>query len=1067
MTIIRSRCRSKVLTDHKLSDVIRHVYSQRAEGSKCWSHKDKTHSYAEVSTRIHAISLWLSQVHPHHKHLIVGNSVQNTTHHYGLAFAAVWLGDAVVSLDWRDPPATIHAKLRQVDAGIVVHSGKLGSDYVPETVRALMFPEQALQSNCQFMAPSPHVRVEHQVSSPVLYLFSGGTTGTPKVLYFTSFTFLNCNFSRGLLDDNAVPYVDNQAKKFFCNACALITSPPFYTGFEEVFRCNLAAGHAVVMSSTNMLHFDILLDSITKYKVTSLSGASTWLCGVLSHAVLFDDNPLVSVERMHCTGGPAAQNLLDMIKLHEQNTGQTSVLAIDYGLQDFGDVALNFSICSENKTEELWMQVNPFVPLEITVLHTSEASEASAASIHNPQHCHHCGEAAVRLVEWEVLHELGLQGGSGANCLSDGWFPTGDLAILDVTQHRLKIVGRKKNVILCNGQNVYPELIEDILKQHMSIENAAVFGILSHAYGEKAVAVVTLRQGATWDEAHVMKHCETHLPAHQLPKRVWLTTRIPLLASGKVDYLRMKTWALHQDDSSLKASNQGAGVHDCVHEIFVNVLGKYSPLTKVHDMGNSVHISQITALLARKGYMLSTDVVSNSSAMHISTLLLESNNGTSVILDNKSGDSHQMCLLNNNVAILSFLLNLISEKRAHPTWRAFHQQQDIFMMRVFEYAEVTVGKPFVLSSAQKALCLTCKEFQYMHSKLKFIKHTQKSYSLCLAPLCPESLKVGLRKAWLHSILRYTESHALAKVYMSFQRAVLRFSLGRMFCKIIYMLAMLYLVDSINVKADASLHTLTFRFGHWQSDGWSQFNFMLCFLKHYNNFENFGFNNLCENICTVGCMNSHALTHFYPIDLWEWMPCKPESPHYKRVGIFNLSECCGVHYQGKSQRSLHWLEASVMHLLVNKVGESIVFLVWRRIPLEYQGNSTMRQLIYVTPSDTVNDIYIHVHCQQAVPTHVLYRAKVQHEPNQSRVDSFEAYVEQWEKKQETCLRAELNSTISLEACKYIKHTRSHCTHWKSVAPLTKAVNVKRHFYFELTLSSESDTKDVLLVSEDVY
>src|SRR5689334_22913738 len=82
-----------------------------------------------------------------------------------------------------------------------------------------------------------------------------------------------------------------------------------------------------------------------------------------------------------------------------------------------------------------------------------------------------------------------------AATLVDGWLPTGDMAVRDDCY--VYIVGRKKDMIVSGGFNVFPREIEDVLTTHHAVSNVAVIGVPDDKWGESAKALVVVRPGAT------------------------------------------------------------------------------------------------------------------------------------------------------------------------------------------------------------------------------------------------------------------------------------------------------------------------------------------------------------------------------------------------------------------------------------------------------------------------------------------------------------------------------------------------------------------------------------------
>lgn len=123
---------------------------------------------------------------------------------------------------------------------------------------------------------------------------------------------------------------------------------------------------------------------------------------------------------------------------------------------------------------------------------------------------------------------------AGSATTSDGWLATGDLARL-TPEGLYQIVERKKDLIITSGFNVYPQDVEHILKQHPSIQDAAVVGVPDDQRGEVVKAFVVLKDGAGWDLPGLMEHCRNHLAAHKRPRMIeQCTGDLPRSFLGKV-----------------------------------------------------------------------------------------------------------------------------------------------------------------------------------------------------------------------------------------------------------------------------------------------------------------------------------------------------------------------------------------------------------------------------------------------------------------------------------------------------------------------------------------------------
>jgi acyl-CoA synthetase (AMP-forming)/AMP-acid ligase II len=113
-----------------------------------------------------------------------------------------------------------------------------------------------------------------------------------------------------------------------------------------------------------------------------------------------------------------------------------------------------------------------------------------------------------------------------------GWFDTGDLGQLDHSGF-LTLVGRKNDMIITNGFNVYPEVVERVVNECPGVKESAVLGMPDDRRGERVTAVV-VRDDPTLDERRVKAHCVEHLVDYQRPSAVVFVDELPRNAMGKV-----------------------------------------------------------------------------------------------------------------------------------------------------------------------------------------------------------------------------------------------------------------------------------------------------------------------------------------------------------------------------------------------------------------------------------------------------------------------------------------------------------------------------------------------------
>jgi len=120
-----------------------------------------------------------------------------------------------------------------------------------------------------------------------------------------------------------------------------------------------------------------------------------------------------------------------------------------------------------------------------------------------------------------------------AEILRDGWLYTRDMAKMDGDGF-FYIVDRKDDLIISKGFNIYPGQIEDVLKSHSKVKDAAVIGIPDRMRGQAVVAVVALKEGLSAEKEEFINFCRENMPEYRVPKAVFFREEIPRDPAGKL-----------------------------------------------------------------------------------------------------------------------------------------------------------------------------------------------------------------------------------------------------------------------------------------------------------------------------------------------------------------------------------------------------------------------------------------------------------------------------------------------------------------------------------------------------
>lgn len=120
-----------------------------------------------------------------------------------------------------------------------------------------------------------------------------------------------------------------------------------------------------------------------------------------------------------------------------------------------------------------------------------------------------------------------------------GWHHTGDIGLKDADGY-IYIVGRKSDMIITGGFNVYPADIEQVIWSHPAVEECAVIGVPDEKWGEAVVAIVQPKLDRMIEPEKLIAFCKDRLGGVRAPKRVILMEDIPRNAVGKVDKSALK-----------------------------------------------------------------------------------------------------------------------------------------------------------------------------------------------------------------------------------------------------------------------------------------------------------------------------------------------------------------------------------------------------------------------------------------------------------------------------------------------------------------------------------------------
>jgi fatty-acyl-CoA synthase len=115
----------------------------------------------------------------------------------------------------------------------------------------------------------------------------------------------------------------------------------------------------------------------------------------------------------------------------------------------------------------------------------------------------------------------------------DGWFHTGDMAVVDEEGY-ITIVDRKKDVIISGGENISSVEIEKVIQDHPAVFEVVVIGVPDEKWGEVPKALIVLEPGMQVTEEEIVSHVRKYLAGYKTPKSVEFRSEFPKGGTGKI-----------------------------------------------------------------------------------------------------------------------------------------------------------------------------------------------------------------------------------------------------------------------------------------------------------------------------------------------------------------------------------------------------------------------------------------------------------------------------------------------------------------------------------------------------
>ncbi len=420
---------------------------------------------------------------------VVGIRLRETPEHMAAMFASIRLGAIILPLDWRGTRKEFDRVVERFPPRAVVVDDERALDWSPATVHAAAFADAEPDDG-------PLAAV---TDAPCVYSLTSGTTGEPKAMIVTHEQLL-ARFCNRAVAGMFAP--DDR----FLNTLALA-----FTAGREHSLCAILAGATLSL-------FPILFEPrelvayVNGHGITTLNLSPNMTRAVVATAAGRDALLMPNLRALISTTG----------KLQPEERAAIRRLVaprlIDYyGATAVGTIAV---LDDPSADQDPTVAGLPAVGIEVRIT-TDSGEEASPGGV---------GRIAIRGPA--VASAAPGSAESEDEGYRDGWFYPGDIGLLDA-RGMLHIHGRAADLIKRGGLMVHAQEVEQALRRHASVTDAAVVGAPSPDLGQEVVAFVVAVEPPV-DDRELVRHCRSELAPYKIPSRFVFVDTLPRNANGKV-----------------------------------------------------------------------------------------------------------------------------------------------------------------------------------------------------------------------------------------------------------------------------------------------------------------------------------------------------------------------------------------------------------------------------------------------------------------------------------------------------------------------------------------------------
>lgn len=279
-----------------------------------------------------------------------------------------------------------------------------------------------------------------------------------------------------------------------------------------------------------------VLQAVAAEHCTALYGVPTMYVAEVEHPA-FNKYDLSSLRTGIMSGAPCPESLMRRV-MQEMHLPE---ITIAYGLTEASPV-ITMTQIDDNIARRTQTVGRPLPGAEVRIADPESGEELRKGEI---------GELWVR--GYLVMKGYYNKPEATREAITDdGWLRTGDLASQDGDGY-IQIRGRRKEMIIRGGENIYPREVEEFLRSHPGISDVAVYGVPHRKFGEAVAAAIRLKAGACCTAQEITEFCNGQIAAFKIPRYIQFVSEFPQTASGKLQKYKLQERAL-QDFPELRES---------------------------------------------------------------------------------------------------------------------------------------------------------------------------------------------------------------------------------------------------------------------------------------------------------------------------------------------------------------------------------------------------------------------------------------------------------------------------------------------------------------------------------